>query len=278
MKVRILGTRGSLPSTNPQTHRYGGNTACIEVTNDDQLFILDAGTGVLKIEDETTTFQNRYDILLTHLHIDHIQGLGFFKPLFNPKNEVHIWGPASSSRSLQNRLNRYLSPPLFPVHFRELPCEKVLHEISRSSFSIANLQVEAEYINHPGPTVGYRITNGESVFTYLPDHEPFLGNRGWNLGKRWISGMGLAYKADILIHDSQYTSTEYPTKIGWGHSSIEQAIRFASEAEAKKLLLFHHDPNHTDEQLEYIYQSYAGFKSDELEVELAIEGSVFNLR
>lgn len=278
MKIRILGTRGSLPSTNPNTFRYGGNTACILVENDDQAFILDAGTGVLKLTPEQTNKQNRFDILLTHLHIDHIQGLGFFKPLFNPDNEVHIWGPASSSRSLQNRLNRYLSPPLFPVHFRELPCTTVLHEISGSSFQVGGLQVDSAYICHPGPTVGYRISDGNFVFAYLPDHEPFLGNRGWNTDKKWISGMGLAYKADILIHDSQFTLEEYPDKIGWGHSSIEQAIRFAEIAEAKKLLLFHHDPNHTDSQLDFILRSYSGYNSDFLEVEHAVEGSAFNLR
>jgi ribonuclease BN (tRNA processing enzyme) len=278
MKIRILGTRGSLPSTNPETFRYGSNTACIEVENDNQVFILDAGTGMLKLSPEKAGNQNRFDILLTHLHIDHIQGLGFFKPLFDPKNEVHIWGPASSSRSLQNRLNRYLSPPLFPVHFRNLPCQTELHEITRSSFELCGLQIESAYISHPGPTVGYRVTNGESVFTYLPDHEPFLGNRGWNSGKKWISGMGLAYNADILIHDSQYTLEEYPEKIGWGHSSIEQAIRYAEIAEAKKLLLFHHDPNHTDSQLDFILRSYSGHTPEALEIEYAVEGSVFNLR
>jgi len=278
MRIRILGTRGSLPSTNPETFRYGSNTACIEIENDDQVFILDAGTGVLKLTAEQAGNQNRFDILLTHLHIDHIQGLGFFKPLFDPKNEVHIWGPAGSSRSLQNRLNRYLSPPLFPVHYRDLPCQTVLHEIARSSFQVGGLQIDSAYISHPGPTVGYRVTDGDFVFTYLPDHEPFLGNRGWNNGKKWISGMGLAYKSDLLIHDSQYTIEEYTEKIGWGHSSIEQAIRFAEIAEAKKLLLFHHDPNHTDRQLDFILQSYSGYTSDVIEVEYAVEGSVFNLR
>lgn len=278
MRIRILGTRGSLPSTNPDTFKYGCNTACIEVIENDQMIILDAGTGVLKLSQEVIEKQSRYDILLTHLHIDHIQGLGFFKPLFNPKNEIHIWGPVSSSRTLQNRLNRYLSPPLFPVHFRDLPCKPILHELSNSSFDIGSFKVRSAFINHPGPTIGYRITSGKSVLAYLPDHEPFMGNRGWNARKKWISGLWLAYKADLLIHDSQYTPEEYVSKIGWGHSSIEHAVRYASLARADKLILYHHDPNHTDAQLEYILDSYIHNKHlHESQIALAVEGSVFEL-
>jgi len=277
MKIKILGTRGSLPSTNPETFRYGGNTACIEVVNQGHMIIIDAGTGILKLSPDLIATQTKYDILLTHLHIDHIQGLGFLKPLFNPENEVHIWGPKSSSRTLQYKLNRYLSPPLFPVHFRDLPCKKYLHEISSSTFEIGGLQINSAYVNHPGPTVGYRISDANSVFAYLPDHEPFLGNRGWNIGKEWISGIGLAENADLLIHDSQFTSEEYFDKVGWGHSSIDQAVRFASIAEVDKLLLFHHDPNHTDNQLDYILNAYKGNKSFGFDIELAVEGSVFDL-
>jgi phosphoribosyl 1,2-cyclic phosphodiesterase len=241
------------------------------------MIIIDAGTGVLKLAHDILSTQTKYDILLTHLHIDHIQGLGFFKPLFNPKNEVHIWGPTSSSRTLQYKLNRYLSPPLFPVHFRDLPCKTYLHEISSSTFEIGGLQINSAYVRHPGPTVGYRISSASSAFTYLPDHEPFLGNRGWNIDKEWISGMGLAENADLLIHDSQFTSEEYIDKVGWGHSSIDHAVRFASIAEVDKLLLFHHDPNHTDNQLDFILNTYKGNKAFGFDIELAVEGSVFDL-
>ena len=274
MKVRILGTRGSLPSTNPETFRYGSNTASVQVIEADQMLILDAGTGILKIMPELLTSQSRYDILLTHLHIDHIQGLGFFKPLFNPKNEVHIWGPESSSRTLRYRLNRYLSPPLFPVHFRDIPCKLELHEISKSAFEIGGFNIESTYISHPGPTLGYRISNTRSAFTYLPDHEPFLGNRGWNVGKKWISGMGLSDKTNLLIHDSQFTPNEYMDKIGWGHCSIDQAVRFASIAGVEKLLLFHHDPNHTDDQLEFIFDTFKRDHSFEFDIELAVDQEI----
>lgn len=278
MQVKVLGTRGSLPSTNPNTFRYGGNTSCIEVIDEDQILIVDAGTGIMNHSLDQVLHRTRIDILLTHLHIDHIQGLGFFNPLFNSNNEVHIWGPVSSSRTLQNRLNRYFSPPLFPVHFRDLQCKTHLHEISKSSFEIGGFQVNSSYINHPGPTVGYRISKGNSVFAFIPDHEPFLGNGGWNSGKKWISGIELAQGADLLIHDSQYSNEEYLEHIGWGHSSIEHAIRFASIAEVKELLLTHHDPNHTDDQLDEIYNSYLSGKSFDFEINLAIEGKIHNLK
>jgi len=278
MKIKVLGTRGSLPTTNPNTLHYGGNTPCIEILEDDQLIIVDAGTGILNLSHQKLDLFTRFDILLTHLHFDHIQGLGFFKPLFNPSSEIHIWGPASSSQSLKYRLNRYLSPPLFPVHFRDLPSSTYLHEISHSSFEIGKLQINSNYISHPGPTVGYRISNANAVFAYFPDHEPALGINGWNAGKQWISGIELALNADLLIHDSQYTLDEYESKVGWGHCTVEDAVRFASLAEVKKLLLFHHDPNHTDKDLENIYEDFIQKNSFGFNIELAVEGSEFDLK
>jgi ribonuclease BN (tRNA processing enzyme) len=178
---------------------------------------------------------------------------------------------------LQYRLNRYLSPPLFPLHFRDLPCKVHLHEISHSSFEINSFQVDSNYISHPGPTIGYRISNDKHVFAYLPDHEPFIGGFKRKIGKEWISGIGLAEKADLLIHDSQYTVEEYQNKIGWGHSTIEDAIQFASLAKAKRLLLFHHDPYHTDSVLDGIYAKIQQYKKLPLNIELAKEGDVFEL-
>ena len=280
MKIRVLGTRGSLPSTKPENRHYGGNTSCIEVIEGDELLILDAGTGILRLSPTFLSEQNKFNILLTHLHIDHIQGLGFFKPLFNPKNEIHIWGPSSSSKSLRDRLNRYLSPPLFPVHFRDIPCKMQLHEISHSSFKIGNLHIDSNYICHPGPTIGFRISNGKSVFTYLPDHEHILGVQGWDIDKKWISGIELAEKADLMIHDSQYTDEEYENRVGWGHCTFENAVSFAERAKVKKLLLFHHDPDHADNTLEEIYKdllNHHNTKGSGLKVQLAVEGERFDL-
>lgn len=277
MKVRILGTRGSLPTTSPETSRYGGNTSCILITQNDQLLILDAGTGILNLSKDIINSRKRYDILLTHLHFDHIQGMGFFAPLFNPDCEVNIYGPAGTSRSLKNRLKRYLSPPLFPVHFRDLSCRINLTEVSDSSFRIGNFSIESNYVLHPGPTVGYRISDGNRILSYFPDHEPVTDRRGWNIADEWISGIGLSRDSDLLIHDSQYTCEEYESKKGWGHCCIEDAIRFASRSRVKRLLLFHHDPGHPDEQLEAMTEKYLNDKRFDFDIRLAREGMEIDL-
>ncbi len=130
MQIQLCGTRGSLATPGPDTARYGGNTSCVSVIGrEGTLLILDAGTGIRRLGATLPANLVRVDILLTHLHMDHVQGLGFFAPLYRPDFEVHIWGPASATLSLQARLMRYLSPPLFPVHLSELPCKLSFHAV-----------------------------------------------------------------------------------------------------------------------------------------------------
>lgn len=272
MKITIWGVRGSIPTSGPETNYYGGNTSCIEVSEDDWLLVLDAGSGIQRLPVSNNSEYKRVDILLTHLHVDHIQGLGFFNPLYNPAMEVHIWGPAGSTQTLRSRLGRYFSPPLFPVHFRDLPCMPVLHEIENSFFEIGPFSIQSCYVIHPGPTVGFRIKNQHSVFSYIPDHEPALGRRGMIKDIRWISGGSLALDADLLLHDAQYTSEEYKHRIGWGHSTMEDAAQFASLARVKHLLFSHHDPTHTDSQLKEIFSGFQKNNSYPFKCELAVEG------
>jgi ribonuclease BN (tRNA processing enzyme) len=247
MKINLLGVRGSIPATGPESSFYGGNTSCITVHEDDWTLVLDVGSGIQNFQH--TSSSKRIDVLLTHLHMDHIQGLGFFKKLFDPTMEIHIWGPASGTKSLQGRLSRYLSPPLFPVLIRDLPCMLSFHEIENSSFAIGPFTIQSGYIIHPGPTVGFRIQGHQSVLTYLPDHEPALGQHGMIPDRKWVSGIDLAAGADILVHDAQYTHEEYQSKKGWGHSSIDDTAQFAMLAQVKHLLFSHHDPSRTDAQL-----------------------------
>jgi ribonuclease BN (tRNA processing enzyme) len=194
--------------------------------------------------------------LLTHLHLDHIQGLGFFSPLFDASKEIHIWGPHSASQSLFSRLSRYLSPPLFPVLLRDLPCKPHLHEIGNSRFRAGPFDVQSVYIIHPGATLGYRVKEKQAVFAYLPDHEPALGGDRIASDPKWISGIDLAKGADVLLHDSQFTREEYMQRRGWGHSAIDDAVMFASVAAVKQLLLSHHDPDHSDTFLDKMFASF----------------------
>ena len=278
MKVKIWGARGSIPVTGPETAYYGGNTSCMDVWEDGWLLVLDGGSGIQKLALKDPLEHKRIDVLLTHLHLDHIQGLGFFKQLFDPFMEIHIWGPKSSTHSLHSRLSRYLSPPLFPVLIRDLPCKLTLHEIENSVFEIGPFTVKSDYIIHPGPTVGYRIKGSYSTMTYMPDHEPALGPSGIIRDTKWLSGFDLAAGADLLLHDAQYTAEEYPGKIGWGHSSIDDAGLFASLAGVKHILFAHHDPSRTDDQLNDIFSKFQESSSHSFTSGLAREGMELSLK
>jgi len=262
----LWGTRGSLPSAGPETVRYGGNTACVEVTGDHgEVLILDAGSGIRRLGAVLGPDVERVDILLTHLHMDHIQGLGFFGPLYRPDLDVHIWGPASARASLHDRLTRYLSPPLFPVRLRDLASHVTLDETPvRQPFGIGGIEVVADTIIHPGLTVGYRLSEFSTVMAYLPDHEPTLGTRQLPDGPEWTSGLGLAVGADLIIHDAQYTEDEYRERSGWGHSTVDHALRFAERAGAPRLVAFHHDPSHDDEILDAMMDAARGVSDVEL--------------
>lgn len=277
MKIKLWGVRGSIATTGPETEYYGGNTSCATVAYGDYVLILDGGTGIRQLTGSFYPANKRIDILLTHLHLDHIQGLGFFSPLFDTTKEIHIWGPASSSQTLFSRLSRYLSPPLFPVLLRDLPCKLHLHEIGNSQFEAGPFKVQANYIIHPGPTVGYRIMGRNSVFTFIPDHEPALGDKGIIKENKWVSGYDLAEGADVLLHDSQYTMEEYTQRKGWGHSTIDDACLFGSMAGVKKILLAHHDPTHTDAFLDDMFAAFKKSAGSIPMAELAKEGAEIDL-
>lgn len=272
MKINLWGVRGSIPTTGPDTAIYGGNTSCADVWEDGWLLILDGGSGMHRLEMKHPLSHKRIDILLTHLHLDHIQGLGFFRPFFDPEMEIHLYGPVSSYRTLHSRLSRYLSPPLFPVLLRDLPCKLVLHELENSVFNIGPFTIHSSYVIHPGPTVGYRIEGATSAFAYLPDHEPALGSNGMIDDRKWISAIDLAVNAEVLLHDAQYTAKEYESRKGWGHSSMSDAVRFASIAGAKHLLLSHHDPSRSDAQLEELYDRFCDENHLTFQADLAKEG------
>jgi phosphoribosyl 1,2-cyclic phosphodiesterase len=250
VKVDLWGARGSVPSPGSETIRYGGNTACVGVTlSDGSLLVLDAGTGIrglgLALPDEPT----RINLLLTHLHLDHIQGLAFFAPLFRSQAEIVIWGPATPVASLRDRIARYISAPLSPVEVRELPCD-VSFRACPERWEIGPATIAAASVAHRGPTLGYRIDDAGSSLAYIPDHEPALGADLEALDPEWISGFALAADVDLLIHDGQYADEEYADHLGWGHSALSHSLSFARRTDARRALLFHHDPLHSDDWLD----------------------------
>jgi ribonuclease BN (tRNA processing enzyme) len=209
--------------------------------------------------------------------MDHIQGLGFFTPLDQPGRDVHIWAPPSTTLDLRRRLSRYLSPPLFPVRIRELPCRLTLHDAPLERFRIGRFEIEASLVCHPGSTVGYRIGEDGTTLAYLPDHELALGAASFPAEPDWTSGFELASGADLLIHDAQYTEVEYRQRVGWGHSTIDQALHFAAAAGVKRLVTFHHDPGHGDAMLDRLIEEASRARGLPFELIPGTEGLGFEL-
>ena len=277
MKVTFWGTRGSIAAAGPATQRYGGNTSCVQVAAaDGTCLVLDAGTGIRGLGETLGPDIGRVDILLSHLHMDHIQGLGFFQPLFRDGLEAHIWGPPSATQDLRGRLSRYLSPPLFPVRLRDLDSHVELHNAPDEPTRIGAFEVTSDAVIHPGPTVGYRVTGDGATVAYLPDHEPALGVASFPGRPSWTSGHAIAQGVDLLIHDAQYFADERADRLGWGHSSTTEAAAFAVQAGARHLAVFHHDPAHDDATLDRLVAEVAA-AAPGIPVSGAREGGVMSL-
>ena len=252
MKATVRGCRGSLAAPGTDTVGYGGNTACLAlVLADDTPLILDAGTGIRLLGLELArAFPRPIHILLTHLHLDHLEGLGLFAPIWMPQTELHIWGPPSPVASLAERIARYFSPPLFPVQLSEVPAQVVCHDLPAEEFRIGSATVLAQPVTHRGPTVGVRVDDADRSVAYIPDHEPYLGLEPEEAEPGWLSGYALAAEVGTLVHDAQYSEAEYRQRRGFGHSSVAHAVAFSRAVNASQLILFHHDPLHSDGELD----------------------------
>jgi phosphoribosyl 1,2-cyclic phosphodiesterase len=247
MKVRIWGCRGSLASPGEQTVRYGGNTTCLEVqTPSGALVVVDAGTGIRDLgRNVAGRGVQQIELLLTHLHLDHIEGLGFFAPLFDPECRIRIHGPRPDGGSLKEMISAYLSPPYFPVPFDRIDASISFVEVERESWELDGLRVSSTRVCHPGPTLCYRLeANGRSL-AFVPDNEP---------GLERDSGLELADGADVLLHDSQFTDEEYATRVGWGHCSLSHFVAYLEDAAPGRAVMVHHDPAHSDAELEELLE------------------------
>jgi phosphoribosyl 1,2-cyclic phosphodiesterase len=279
--VKLWGVRGSTPVPSPAVAGFGGNTPCVQVTAADGTeLILDAGTGIRELGEDIVGRRRRVHILLTHLHVDHIQGLVFFAPMFDSDAEVTVWGPPAGGRALRDRLARYISNPFSPIEIRDLAAKVSFVDTPRKPSRISGVEVRASLVAHRGPTLGYRLSEDGASLAYLPDHEPGLGQRLDAADARWISGHGLARDASLLIHDAQYADDEYAAHRGFGHSSLSDALAFARRCGPRRLALFHHAPGHDDERLLALGAEAAARWSDlggEAAIEVAREGRDFDL-
>jgi phosphoribosyl 1,2-cyclic phosphodiesterase len=246
--------------------RYGGNTTCVELRAESgAVVVLDAGTGIRDLGAALAGEQVReIDLLLTHLHLDHIEGLGFLASLFDPECVIRIHGPRPDGGSLEEKIRSYLSPPYFPLHFDQFNATITFNEIEGERFELDGLSVASARVRHPGPTLAYRITEGDRSFAFVPDNEPGLDRD---------SGLEIAGGADLLFHDSQYTDEEYATRVGWGHTALRHLIRYLGDAAPARAVMVHHDPTHDSADLERLLdEARSRSGRGESELELGYEG------
>lgn len=244
MRVRFWGVRGSTPTPQAENLRFGGNTACVEVrTPSGDCLIFDAGTGIRELGrqllQEAAGEPLHANVFLTHFHWDHIQGLPFFAPLYGAANSVAFYS-GKTGRSLRETLEGQMAQPYFPVDFAKVAAQRSFRELdAESAVAVGGATVRSFPLNHPQGASGYRIEAGGGVIVYATDFEH--GNR--ELDEILLRN---AKDADILICDTQYTPAEYERHRGWGHSTWLHAAQLAREANARQLVLFHHDPSHDD--------------------------------
>ncbi len=272
MHIRFWGTRGSIPTPGPTTVRYGGNTSCVEVRDSSgALLVLDAGTGLRELGISLMSSNGNkpfaIELLLSHLHWDHIQGIPFFRPAYVPNSTMRITGPKQHSTSMKDLLGLGMDDPFFPVDIDDLPAKIDIDEMQDGSEErIGPYRVRAASIVHPAPALAYRIEADGRCLVYATDTEdPFSGKPN--------PVIELASGADTLIHDAQYLKSDF--KPTWGHSTIDSAIDVAARARVKRLVLFHHDPDRSDDALDHIGReaSHAGReRMPGLEVVVAREG------
>lgn len=249
MEITFWGVRGSIASPGPNTVGVGGNTSCVEVCTEEQRFVLDAGTGIRSLGDALLARGGPVDVtvLLSHLHWDHIQGLPFFVPAYLPATRIDVLGPSSQTMTLQATLSQQMTSPVFPVRLGELPSKITTREVlagERLAHGAATLSTCR--LHHPGGCLAWRIDADGASVVYATDTEHYACVDP--------SLAAFARNADVLIYDGQYTPDEYRgatgrSKVGWGHSTYEAGAALAASSDVGQLVLFHHDPARSDDQV-----------------------------
>jgi len=279
VRVHLLGVRGSTPATGPAFARYGGNTSCVALANDDErpTLVLDAGTGLRAVGSLLGEAPFRGAVVLGHLHWDHTQGLPFSRAVDHDAAEVRLWLPDQDDGDAAiDVLRRVMSPPHFPIGPEGLRGHWSFGSLSPGSHRLGGFEVLAMEIPHKGGrTFGYRVSDGTHAIAYLSDHGPAAlgpGPDGW--GPYHDAAMALADGVDLLLHDAQHTAAELPAVAHFGHSAADYAVRLGELAGAKEVVLFHHDPNRTDDEVDAIVASFARAA---VPVTAAAEGTVYVL-
>jgi phosphoribosyl 1,2-cyclic phosphodiesterase len=257
MTVRFWGTRGSIATPGPKTLKYGGNTSCVEVRAKNHILVFDAGTGIrelgIKLLEEFKSKPITLHLFISHTHWDHIQGFPFFLPAYDKKNKISIYGPTGHDKPFQKILRIQMDSEYFPVSLGDMSQDIHIVEMNET-LNLDGVTVEPFFLNHPGMTLAYRVSDGKRSIVYATDNEPYRYTLHKNTAKKQEDlGQFLDEKlieflqgADLYIGEAQYTLEEYKQKLGWGHSPIESVAEWAVRANVKQLAIFHHDPLHND--------------------------------
>jgi phosphoribosyl 1,2-cyclic phosphodiesterase len=288
LRLRFWGTRGSIPSPGPNTVRYGGNTPCVEVrTETGWLVILDAGTGIRELGRSLVAGSNGHgiaaDIFLTHAHWDHIQGIPFFAPIFQPGNHFTIWGSKTLETSIDRVIRDQMSPVVFPVTFEQLDATIDFGEIAEERHVGNGYEVTAFAVQHPGGALGYRFASGGKTggsLVYISDNE--LGHSAAYTSRAdWKNELvNFVRGATVLVHDATYTNDEYEKHRGWGHSTYDDAVTLALDAGVEQLVLFHHRPERTDDEVDHCVEmcrAMVAERGGRLQVMAAAEGMTLSV-
>ena len=287
IKLRFWGTRGSIATPGPDTCRYGGNTSSIELSVGEQMLVCDAGTGLRLLGIDWVGRAGRptnVHLFLSHTHFDHIQGFPFFAPVFQKDVTIFLYDPTGRSDSNRDRIFGQMVPAYCPVSVRDLAARIVTVPFDRSISVSPNLTVEAIEQVHPGGSWGYAFEHEGQRLLYATDSEldfQLLNANGENLNpqdERHFPAEVLAFykNADLVVADSQYTDEEYRTRRGWGHARFLTVVDLAAAARVRRLALFHHDPRHTDSQMDSIVEQArerARQRGSDVEIFAAMEGN-----
>lgn len=249
LKVKFWGVRGSIACPSPNHIKYGGNTSCLEVTAGDRRLVFDAGTGIRGLG--KTFLQediSQIHLLLTHTHWDHINGFPFFVPAYDPRRSLHIMaGHLRGGEGIQNVLAAQMDNPMFPVPLSAMQAKMRFEDFDAGmDFNIYDdVHIRTCSLNHPNGATGYRVEHAGHSICYITDTEHVPGKMDQNI-------LGLIEDADLVIYDSTYTEEEFPSKIGWGHSTWNEGVKLCREAGAKSMAIFHHDPEHDDDFMDQL--------------------------
>lgn len=276
MSATCWGTRGSIPSPGHSTAHFGGNTSCLLVRAGERRFIFDAGTGIRGLGQRMLEEGGRIDadLFLTHFHWDHIQGIPFFAPLYNPETDIRIHGAPQGDRSVESIFRAQLKPIYFPIPFEALEANMQFRHIDEGPWESGDVTVHAIRMRHPANTYGYRIDTKDLSVAYMPDNE--LVGAEYPVEPDWYDHLvEFLGDVDLLVHDAMFTDEEYPAREGWGHSTFTQAVQLAQRAGVRSLRFFHHAPDRSDAELLDILTDLSerlAAAGDRLELGVAAEG------